>query len=813
MYKKKIAVRAMTAIAAGALLASNVMVAGATGASVTPTEKVEEETTSEPKEEETDEEETADTSETSKEEAEAGETEEELPQEGESKADEDSSEKESEADETQDEAGAGDAAETEEEPTEEVEETEADGETEESTEAETAAPEENVKVADEAVSADTVTETEDEAELTEQIAHVQFTYNGEVVDGGDYFVMADKDGVFDYEELKQYVPDGYTFTVTGEASVHTPTIVVELTKLEAELTEQIAHVQFTYNGEFVAGGDYFVMADKDGVFDYEELKQYVPEGYTFTITGDASVHTPQIVVELTKLEEELTSQIAHVQFVYNGEVLAGGDYFVMADKDGVFDYEELKQYVPEGYTFTITGDESVHTPQIVVELTKLEEELTSQIAHVQFVYNGEVLAGGDYFVMADKDGVFKYEELKQYVPEGYTFTITGDESVHTPQIVVELTKIAERTAVKVSFVDENGQEVQAAVSIGLWNPEDQAEYEAAVKAYLGDSFNAYDVDFGKVVKGEDGQYNATVVLKKAAERTAVKVSFVDENGQEVQAAVSIGLWNPEDQAEYEAAVKEYLGESFDAYDVDFGKVVKSENGQYDATVVLKKKSETPDVATATSTITIEFKYGEDVKATQTITKEGKKTDTFTVSSADVNASLIPSGYGVASYFETATYHFGDNGTLTVTLKRIGGGSSSGGGSGSGGGGSSVSSTASGVSGLLTSGEWKWLDDIQKWEYNYTNGTKAKNGWFTLEWQDRLDWYYFDADGYLMSGWCTDANGAKYYLHSLHDGRFGYMYTGWNKVDGQWQHFNDNTEEGVYGALDEGMPVPAELANL
>ena len=659
MYRKKIAVRAMTAIAAGALLASNVMVAGATAGTVKPVEQ----TLTAESAIETEAEEGEDSSEES-----AGNQEEEekdnIP---ESEAEDAETEESTEAvaDETEE------SAEEEKASTEEAE-----------TEAETdnqanvlRAPAANVMAVDE-------TQAEENRTATLNV-YLKDLDNKEPLNEGKPVVIEKevKEGEeladFTMEDLKAEAGsllDGYeidkAYVEAGLPSVGADSsrdVEVGVRHQEEGLTTQIAHVQFVYNNEVIAGGDYFVMADKDGVFNYEELKQYVPEGYTFTVTGDASVKTPKIVVELTKLEEELTSQIAHVQFVYNDEVIAGGDYFVMADKDGVFNYEELKQYVPEGYTFTVTGDENVKTPQIVVELTKVEEGLTAQIAHVQFVYGDEVVAGGDYFVMADKDGVFKYEELKQYVPEGYTFTITGDASVKTPVIVVELTKNEEPT------------------------PE------------------------------------------------------------------------PEQKV--------------------------------------------------TSTVTINFVYNGATMATQTFDKTGLKNDTFKVSNSVVDMTKVPSGYEIASKFEEKEYHYGENVTLTVELKRQssnnGGGSSSGGSSGGGG---TRTAAAFGSSGTLANGNWHQLDD-QRWEYNYTDGTKARNGWYTLIWQDRMDWYYFDADGYLVSGWYTDANGVKYYLHAQHDGTFGRMYTGWNKVDGTWQHFNDNTEQGVYGAWEEGTPVPAELANL
>ena len=129
-------------------------------------------------------------------------------------------------------------------------------------------------------------------------------------------------------------------------------------------------------------------------------------------------------------------------------------------------------------------------------------------------------------------------------------------------------------------------------------------------------------------------------------------------------------------------------------------------------------------------------------------------------------------------------------------------SSSGGGSGSSG---SVSSSSSKQ---LENG--RWVQDTIGWWYSFNNGTYAKSGWYSLKWENKTDWYYFNDAGYLISGWFED-KGLKYYLHDLHDGTFGRMYTGWNKIGEQWYYFNDTTE-GVLGALKPDAQVPEELLN-
>ena len=48
----------------------------------------------------------------------------------------------------------------------------------------------------------------------------------------------------------------------------------------------------------------------------------------------------------------------------------------------------------------------------------------------------------------------------------------------------------------------------------------------------------------------------------------------------------------------------------------------------------------------------------------------------------------------------------------------------------------------------------------------------------------LFWYYFNAEGYMTSGWFTDADGKQYYFYPVSDGNQGYIYTGWNLIDGK-----------------------------
>lgn len=90
---------------------------------------------------------------------------------------------------------------------------------------------------------------------------------------------------------------------------------------------------------------------------------------------------------------------------------------------------------------------------------------------------------------------------------------------------------------------------------------------------------------------------------------------------------------------------------------------------------------------------------------------------------------------------------------------------------------------------------RWILDAIGWWYSYPNGTWPSNGWYFLYWDGAYQWYHFDRRGYLETGWFTDADGNRYYLHPLADGDQGYMYTGWHFIDGCWYYFEPEAGMG------------------
>lgn len=138
-------------------------------------------------------------------------------------------------------------------------------------------------------------------------------------------------------------------------------------------------------------------------------------------------------------------------------------------------------------------------------------------------------------------------------------------------------------------------------------------------------------------------------------------------------------------------------------------------------------------------------------------------------------------------------------------------SSSGGSSGGGGGsssGSSSSSSASVAGGPGASGQsvGTWILDSVGWWYQNQDGSYPKACWQELSYNGVSEWYHFDEQGYMQTGWFTDTDGQIYYLHSVSDGTMGRMYTGWNQIEGKWYYFN-TVSDGTRGALFVNRQTP------
>ena len=105
----------------------------------------------------------------------------------------------------------------------------------------------------------------------------------------------------------------------------------------------------------------------------------------------------------------------------------------------------------------------------------------------------------------------------------------------------------------------------------------------------------------------------------------------------------------------------------------------------------------------------------------------------------------------------------------------------------------------GTRGRMMTG-WQYIGDI--WYYFGENdaeeGKMVSEGWHYLSYNGAVNWYHFNADGGMDTGW-LEIGGQTYYLYPVADGTRGYMMTGWQQIGGNWYYFSE--EEGAgFGAM-------------
>ena len=348
---------------------------------------------------------------------------------------------------------------------------------------------------------------------TTVIMNIQFKYGDEVIAGGDYFVPA---GVQNYSVLEQYVPEGYEMTVSGDFMAEEGAeLVVNLEKV-SESDEIIMNVQFMDGDVVVAGGDYFVPA---GVQNYSVLEKYVPAGYKMTVSGDFMAEEgAKLEVNVEKIS---TDVIMNIRFVTrDGEFVAGGDYFL---PEGVQNYSILEDLVPEGYQMTVSGDfmvEAGTSRDVTIELIP-----TEVIMNIQFWDNdsGEVVAGGDYFVPVDEDGIQNYSILQQYVPEGYEMLTGGDFFVvEGGHLDVTVQKIQRDVIMNIRFVLADGTFIAG----GDYFLPEGIQNMSILEQYVPAGYKM--MESGDFFVTEGGQEDITV--EKINETVTVSVAFKNEWG-------------------------------------------------------------------------------------------------------------------------------------------------------------------------------------------------------------------------------------------------------------------------------------------
>ena len=249
--------------------------------------------------------------------------------------------------------------------------------------------------------------------------------------------------------LTRYLPEGYTIEGT-DCIIRDGYVYVSVAP-----AEEVQNVKINYYDEDaekqVAEVPVQVSIDTSCV-NMAILTRYMPEGYAL-VSSDC-IRDGYVYVSVKK-DVEIREAVLHITFeTPNGEVVTtetvtaeGAD-----GEDAVFRLG-VDFNLPTGYKLSNDRDQvteikipfgSTGGHTMVVEKGDF-----SSIVKIQFVdaeNNDEVVAGGDYFVDGDGDGIFHTREITEWVPEGYELQEVGDFQVElykeTP-LQLSVTKIKE----------------------------------------------------------------------------------------------------------------------------------------------------------------------------------------------------------------------------------------------------------------------------------------------------------------------------------------------------------------------------------
>ena len=344
---------------------------------------------------------------------------------------------------------------------------------------------------------------------------------------GEDVVRAFNEGTNSYSSLAGLgiVPVGYHITQVGDWYAKDGMVLT--VNVQKDVKASIINVRMTWAGNVVAGGDYFVDADGDGIFNINELP--IPEGFVSNQLGDFSVADyANSTLELTL--KKTSASVVNVRFMDGDTFVAGGDYFVDADGDGVFNVSELP--VPEGYKAETVGDFFTKDYADTALQVTVDKIAKASIINVQFMDGNKVVAGGDYFVDADGDGIFNLSELP--VPEGYELSLAGDQFVKdyvgkTTQLKVKAVKAA---TMKVVYKDQTTQEVVGEETL-------TGSRQDADGNYVFDAAVDFNIPFGyqlavdyPVETLKAGETKTTECLVTARE-TVLHVTFETQDGEVV----------------------------------------------------------------------------------------------------------------------------------------------------------------------------------------------------------------------------------------------------------------------------------------
>lgn len=116
-------------------------------------------------------------------------------------------------------------------------------------------------------------------------------------------------------------------------------------------------------------------------------------------------------------------------------------------------------------------------------------------------------------------------------------------------------------------------------------------------------------------------------------------------------------------------------------------------------------------------------------------------------------------------------------------------------------------------------EGSWIQTVEGYWTFLTGDHVCRNEWAyirnpyadTEKGQNACDWFYFNAQGQMVTGWFQDQDGRRYYLNPVSDNTKGRMMTGWNWIAGtdgsrRCYYFQEQSD-GSRGAMFEDRRTP------
>ena len=263
-----------------------------------------------------------------------------------------------------------------------------------------------------------------------------------------------KDTHVHVENVKKYVPGGWVLARENDFAIDENGNVKIPVRAEVD-TKEVHLIYFNVENDENISDAVITVGKKDEQVHVENVRKHVPAGWELARENDFAIDENNNVKIPVKKATEIREAVLHITFeTPEGEVV-GTETVTAKGADGLDATFKLGTdfNLPAGYKLSNDRDQATeiaipfgstggHT--MVVEKGDL-----SSIVKIQFVdaeNNDEVVAGGDYFVDGDGDGIFNTSEITEWVPEGYELQEVGDFQVElykeTP-LQLSVTKIKE----------------------------------------------------------------------------------------------------------------------------------------------------------------------------------------------------------------------------------------------------------------------------------------------------------------------------------------------------------------------------------